>query len=161
MVSILIDLPNITPISVETTTKNNSVTLVGNVFVYDGSPDILEVFWTKNGEKIHTEVSGGRLSTVTVDNPKLTIRDVSHIDAGEYKLTARNAVGETSSDIIVLGILVFVLNTINWPFRFQDPKFKWAFLIKVYPILAVVGACAVFNGVCVVVDIFSILFSIK
>lgn len=101
---ILIGRPNITT-SEETVIRTKSVKLVGDVFVYDGSPDITEVFWTKNGEKIDTQGSGKRLSTVTVDDPSLTIRDVSHIDAGEYKLTARNAVGTTSSDIIVLGIL--------------------------------------------------------
>lgn len=104
---ILIGLPNIMT-SEETVIRNKSVKLVGDVFVYDGSPDILEVFWTKNEEKIDTQGSGGRLSTVTVDDPSLTIRDVSHIDAGEYKLIARNAVGTTSSDIIVLGILTYI-----------------------------------------------------
>lgn len=103
---ILIGLPNIMT-SEETVIRNKSVKLVGDVFVYDGSPDILEVFWTKNEEKIDTQ---GRLSTVTVDDPSLTIRDVSHIDAGEYKLIARNAVGTTSSDIIVLGILTYITN---------------------------------------------------
>lgn len=103
----LLGLPNIMA-SEETVIRNKSVKLVGNVFVYDGSPDILEVFWTKNGEKIDTQGSGGRLSTVTVDDPSLTIRDVSHIDAGKYKLIARNAVGTTSSDIITIGILIYI-----------------------------------------------------
>lgn len=103
----LLGLPNIMA-SEETVIRNKSVKLVGNVFVYDGSPDILEVLWTKNGEKIDTQGSGGRLSTVTVDDPSLTIRDVSHIDAGEYKLIARNAVGTTSSDIITIGILIYI-----------------------------------------------------
>lgn len=106
---ILLGLPNITT-SEETVIKNKSVKLVGDVFVYDGSPDITEVFWTKNGEKIYTQGSGGRLSTVTVDDPSLTIRDVSHIDAGEYQLIARNAVGTTSSDIITIGILNYITN---------------------------------------------------
>lgn len=109
MLLILIGIPNITT-SEETAIRNKSVKLVGNVFVYDGSPDILEVFWTKNGEKIDTQGSGGRLSTVTVDDPSLTIRDVSHIDAGEYQLIARNAVGTTSSDIIAIGILLYITN---------------------------------------------------
>lgn len=103
----LLGLPN-TMASEETVIRNKSVKLVGNVFVYDGSPDILEVFWTKNGEKIDPQGSGGRLSAVTVDDPSLTIRDVGHIDAGEYKLIARNAVGTTSSDIIAIGILIYI-----------------------------------------------------
>lgn len=106
---ILKGIPNITT-DKETVIRKKTVKLVGNVFVYDGSPDILEVFWTKNGEKIDTEVSDGRLSTVTVDDPSLTIRDVSHTDAGEYKLIARNAVGTASSDIITIGILIYLTN---------------------------------------------------
>lgn len=109
MLFILIGIPNITT-DKETVIRKKSVKLVGNVFVYDGSPDILEVFWTKNGEKIDTQGSGGRLSTVTVDDPSLTIGDVSHIDAGEYKLIARNAVGTASSDIIDIGILIYITN---------------------------------------------------
>uniref|UniRef100_K1PUA3 Uncharacterized protein n=1 Tax=Magallana gigas TaxID=29159 RepID=K1PUA3_MAGGI len=69
--------------SEETVIRNKSVKLVGNVFVYDGSPDILEVFWTKNGEKIDTQGSGGRLSTVTVDDPSLTIRDPCSLKLSE------------------------------------------------------------------------------
>lgn len=72
--------------------------------LYDDSPDILEVFWTKNGEKIDARGSGGRLSDVTIDNPSLLIRDVNVEDAGNYQLTAVNAVGSTTSDVIVLGI---------------------------------------------------------
>lgn len=106
---ILIGIPNITT-GKETVIRNKSVKLVGDVFVYDGSPDISEVFWTKNGEKIDTQESGRRLSTVTIDDPSLIIRDVSHIDAGEYKLTARNAVGTASSDIITIGIPFYKTN---------------------------------------------------
>lgn len=104
---ILIGIPNITT-DKETVIRKKTVKLVGNVFVYDGSPDILEVFWAKNGEKIDTPGRGGRLSTVTVDDPSLTIRDVSHVDAGEYQLIARNAVGTAFSDIIAIGILIYI-----------------------------------------------------
>lgn len=76
--------------------------------LYDGSPDIQEVFWTKNGEKIDTQGSGGRLSEVTIDDPSLTIRHVSNEDAGDYQFTAVNAVGSTTSDVIVLGICIFL-----------------------------------------------------
>lgn len=73
--------------------------------LYDDSPDIQDVFWTKNGEKIDSKGSGGRLSDVTTDdNPSLTIREVCPYDAGHYRLTAVNAVGLTS-DEIVLGIV--------------------------------------------------------
>lgn len=74
--------------------------------LYDGSPGILEVFWTKNRGKIDIRGSGGRLSDVTIDNPSLIIRDVTAEDAGNFQLTAVNAVGSTTSDVIVLGIYI-------------------------------------------------------
>lgn len=76
--------------------------------LYDDSPDILEVFWTKNGDKIDSRGSGGRLSEVTIDNPSIIIRDVNVVDAGNYQLTAVNAVGSTTSDVIVLGIYIYI-----------------------------------------------------
>lgn len=75
--------------------------------LYDDSPDIQEVFWTKNGEKIDTRGSGGRLSEVTIDNPSLIIRDVNVDDAGIYQFTALNVVGSTTSDVIILGIYIY------------------------------------------------------
>lgn len=77
------------------------------MYLYDDSPDILEVFWTKNGEKIDTRGSGGRLSEVTIDNPSLIIRDVNVDDAGNYQFTAVNAVGSSTSDVIVLSIYIY------------------------------------------------------
>lgn len=105
---ILIGRPNII-ISEKTNMKTKSVELVGNVFVYDGSPKIEEVYWKKNGEKIDTKESGGKLSTVTVDDPSLTITNMNPDDAGEYQLFAENTEGTTSSDIIIIGILIYVL----------------------------------------------------
>lgn len=43
------------------------------------------------------------------DNPSLTITNVGADDAGEYKVTAVNAVGSTTSEVIVLGILVIYM----------------------------------------------------
>lgn len=97
--------PNITT-SQETNIKCKRLKLIGNVSLYDDSPDILEVFWTKNGEKIDSRGSGGRLSEVTIDNPSLIIRDVNVDDAGNYQLTAVNAVGSTTSNVITLGIYI-------------------------------------------------------
>lgn len=99
--------PNITT-SQETNIKGKILKLIGNVSLYDDSPDILEVFWTKNGERIDTRGSGGRLSEVTIDNPSLIIREVNVDDAGNYQLTAVNAVGSTTSDVIVLGIYIYI-----------------------------------------------------
>lgn len=74
------------------------------MYFYDDSPGILETFWTKNEKKIEPEKSGGKLSETSNDTPSLTIRNVSPDDAGEYRLTATNAVGSSTSDVIVLGI---------------------------------------------------------
>lgn len=95
--------PNITT-SFVTDIKNRSVKLMGEVYFYDYSPGILKTFWTKNGEKIDIEESNGKLSETRTDNPSLTITNVGPDDAGEYKVTAINAVGTTTSEVIVLGI---------------------------------------------------------
>lgn len=80
--------------------------MIGRMYFYDDSPGILETFWTKNEKKIDPEKSGGKLSEISNDTPSLTIRNVSPDDAGEYRLTATNTVGSSTSDVIVLGILV-------------------------------------------------------
>lgn len=47
---------------------------------------------------------GGKYSTVSVDDPSLTILNVNKYDAGSYKITATNAVGTTISDAIEISI---------------------------------------------------------
>lgn len=98
-----VGLPNIT-ISHRTCFSNRSVTLIGNVFLYGSLPAVKNVFWTKNGQKLDTNGSGGKYSEVTVDNPSLTIFNVNKFDDGSYQLTATNALGSTRSDLINLGI---------------------------------------------------------
>lgn len=71
----------------------------------DDSPDIKNIFWSKNGEKLDIQGSGGRLSGVTIDDPSLTIGNVSQEDAGKYQLTAINAVGPNDSAVISIGML--------------------------------------------------------
>lgn len=61
-------------------------------------------FWTRNDKEIDFEKSGGRLSETRTENPSLTITNVGPDDAGEYRLTAINAVGSCTSEAIVLGI---------------------------------------------------------
>lgn len=78
--------------------------LIGNVFTYDDSPEILKSFWTRNDETIQFEDSDGNLSQMSIDNPSVTISNVGPDDAGEYQLTAINAVGLCKSDVIILGI---------------------------------------------------------
>lgn len=108
MYFIVLGPPNITT-SQETDIQNRYVKLIGNVFLYDGSPGILEVFWTKNSMRIDTQRSGGKYLEVKIENPSLIIRNVNSYDAGHYQLTATNAVGSTSSAIIVLGIVCLLL----------------------------------------------------
>lgn len=88
----------------ETNIKNRSIKLIGNVIIYDDSPGIQDFFWTRNDEPIKFEETDGRLSETRTDNPSLTITNVSPDDAGEYQLTAMNAVGSCTSEAIVLGI---------------------------------------------------------
>lgn len=95
--------------NLETNIENRSVKLICRMYFYDDSPDILETltFWTKNEKKIVPEKSSGKLlSEIINDTPSLTIRNVSPDDAGEYRLTATNAVGSSTSDVIVLGNLM-------------------------------------------------------
>lgn len=88
----------------ETNIKNRSVKLIGNVIIYDDSPEMHNSFWTRNGETIDFEKSDGKLSETSTDNTSLTITNVSPDDAGEYQLTALNAVGSCASEAIILGI---------------------------------------------------------
>lgn len=98
----ILGLPNIT-VSHVTDFMNRSIKLNGAVFVSDDSPGIQEVFWSKNGEKIDIQGSGGRLSGGNINNPSLTIRGVSQEDVGKYHLTAVNAIGQNDSDVITIG----------------------------------------------------------
>lgn len=117
------DLPNISTIQ-ETNIKNRFVKLIGNIFLDDDSPGLLEVFWTKNGKKIDIKGSGGRLSEVTIDDPSLIIREVCHHDAGPYQLTATNAVGPTKSDEIVLGNIKTFFTTSSKADELRFPLYK-------------------------------------
>lgn len=59
---------------------------------------------------------GGKYSTVSVDDPSLTIYNVNKYDAGSYKITATNAVGTTISDAIEISIYN---NIIHWIIKKQ------------------------------------------
>lgn len=91
--------------------QNNSVKLIGKVYLYSGKlPAIQKVFWTKDGEKLDIQGSGGKYCKVGVEDPSLIINNVNHRDIGSYQLTATNAVGATKSDVIVIGNTVIVLS---------------------------------------------------
>lgn len=85
------------------TYQGHSVKLNCGVFLYDESPALNDVYWTKNGMKIDIEQNNGKYSGMNINDPSLTINRVNHNDAGDYQLTAVNAVGETESEVIVLG----------------------------------------------------------
>lgn len=72
--------------------------------MYGNLPEIQKAVWTKNGEILDTQGSGGKFSEVSVDDPSLTIFDVNEYDAGSYQLTATNTVGSTKSEYIILGM---------------------------------------------------------
>lgn len=78
--------------------------MVGNVFVYEDSPDIIDVFWTKNEEKVESE------ERTRINKPTLTLKKISSEDAGQYQLTATNAIGSTTSNVIVLGTVKILSN---------------------------------------------------
>lgn len=79
------------------------------MIIYDDSPGVKNHFWTRNQKTIDFEECNGRLSETRTDNPSLTITNVGPEDAGKYKVTAVNAVGSTTSEVIVLGILVIYM----------------------------------------------------
>lgn len=95
--------PNIT--NATCTTIDRSVRLNCDVFLYDKSPALQEVYWTKNEHRLDVQGSGGKYSVgVSPTDPSLTINNVNEHDAGDYQLTAINSVGPTKSDVIALGV---------------------------------------------------------
>lgn len=64
-------------------------------------PAIKTIYWTKNGKQLEMEDGGEKYSEVNTRNPSLTIHNVNQHDAGTYQLTATNAVGTTSSEIVL------------------------------------------------------------
>lgn len=88
--------------------KDQTVTLNSEIYVYDKSPEVHEVFWTKNREVLDIPGRRGKYTLKSIQEPSLTIHNVNYIDAGSYKLTAVNAVGATDSEVIELGIKNYV-----------------------------------------------------
>lgn len=85
------------------TLLDRSVKLRCDVFLYDESPAVNALYWTKNGIELDVTKSYGKYSRVDMNDPSLIINSVNHNDAGDYQLIAVNAVGETRSEVIVLG----------------------------------------------------------
>lgn len=78
------------------------------------------------------EKSGGKLSKTSNDTPSLTIRKVSPDDAGDYRLTARNAVGSSTSDAIVLGNFVVYNVIYTFPSVFDNTTSRFNRTIEMH-----------------------------
>lgn len=85
------------------TLQGHAVKLRCDVFLYDESPALTDVYWTRGGIKLDTATHNGKYLGVNLTEPSLTINNVNYNDAGNYQLIALNAVGETISEVIVLG----------------------------------------------------------
>lgn len=85
------------------TVQGCSVKLKCDVFLYEDSPAINNVDWTKNGIKLDITKSAGKYLGADINDPSLTINNVNFNDAGDYQLIAANDVGKTESEVIVLG----------------------------------------------------------
>lgn len=81
----------------------NSVKLKCDVFLYDESPPLNSVYWTKGGKHIVIATNDRKYAGADKNGPSLTIYNVNCDDAGEYQLIAVNPVGETWSKVILLG----------------------------------------------------------
>lgn len=85
------------------TLQGHAVKLRCDVFLYDESPALTDVYWTKGGIKLDIATHNGKYLGVNLTDPSLTINNVNYNDAGNYQLIADNAVGETRSEVIILG----------------------------------------------------------
>lgn len=74
-----------------------------DVFLYDELPALTDVYWTRGGIKLDIATQGGKYLGVNLTDPSLTINNVNYNDAGNYQLVALNVVGETRSEVIILG----------------------------------------------------------
>lgn len=117
IIHLCLGLPNVKTIS-RTDLKNKSLKLIGSVIIYDDSPEMQEFFWSKKKEGKDFEEIDTNLSEIMTDNPSLTITNVGPDDAGEYQLTAINAVGSSTSDAIILSISFYF--RISFPFKKKD-----------------------------------------
>lgn len=102
--TLILDRPNISEGTC--TLQGHAVKLRCDIFLYDDSPALTDVYWTKGDIKLDTAKSVGKYVGVNITDPSLTINNVNYNDAGDYQLIALNAVGETRSNVIVLGNII-------------------------------------------------------
>lgn len=104
----VLDRPNISDGTC--TLQGHSVNLRCDVFLYQDSPALTDVFWTKDGIKLDIATHNGKYAVSDTTYPSLTINNVNYNDAGDYQLTVVNAVGKSSSEVIVLGNKIYLSN---------------------------------------------------
>lgn len=97
----LLGKPNVSEVTCSL--HGNSVKLKCDVFLYDESPPLNYVYWTKGVKHIVIAANDEKYSGADINDPSLTIYNVNNDDAGEYQLIAVNPVGETWSTVILLG----------------------------------------------------------
>lgn len=97
----LLGKPNLSEVTCSL--HGNSVKLKCDVFLYDESPPLNYVYWTKGVEHKVIATNDEKYSGADIKDPSLTIYNVNNDDAGEYQLIAANPVGETCSTVILLG----------------------------------------------------------
>lgn len=84
-----------------------------DVFLYDESPPLNYVYWTKGDKYTVIATNDEKYSGADINDPSLTIYNVNYDDAGKYQLIAVNPVGETRSTIILLGNNIYIINPLN------------------------------------------------
>ncbi|XP_056002847.1 uncharacterized protein LOC125667384 [Ostrea edulis] len=85
-----------------TSTSERSVTLACQMTTSSNSPEVSDVFWTKDDRKIDIVRSGGKYSGGSITDPSLTIKAVNSNDGGRYQCCASNSVGNMWSETILL-----------------------------------------------------------
>lgn len=112
------------------TVLDRSVRLRFNVFLYDESPPVIDVYWTKNREKLDTSIRNGKYSEKNNDGKSLIIKKVTESDAGRYQLAAANAVGDTKSEVIKLAVPEVLLDNFK---RQEDGRWRFTMTINSVP----------------------------
>lgn len=105
LIFISLVLPNGMCIHTRSNNQDRIITL--SVSLKDNSTSRQFFFWTKDGKKIDIFGRDGKMK-MNIYNPSLTIFNVTHDDAGSYELNATHSLGTTTSDKIVLGIVIFM-----------------------------------------------------
>lgn len=125
------------------TLQGHAVKLRCDVFLYDESPALTDVYWTRGGIKLDIATQGGKYLGVNLTDPSLTINNVNYNDAGNYQLVALNAVGETRSEVIILGVPEVLLEKYD---KKEDGSVWFTMTIKSVPVPHAVQWCMMGNN---------------